>query len=638
MRVLTVLLLLGCGVAAADTFLIKSTDGGRTWVDIDPGPPYQLLASFNVDPRTGILYAVAQRDGRSEGHLLVSTDGGQTWQARQSFPAAATWNILVAGGAVSPDTLYLANEDPSAGFVYPRSAIITRVTNGGRTVEQYRAEGLTIEQGTVPNSLGGYLTRLAVDAAAPSRLYAVVTNDLNLDIDAYFQALWVSTDGGRNWRRLEPPVTPDCTYPQISIDPSDSAVYLACGRSEFLKSTDGGESWMRKSTPDGVRIWNLQIGPGSPDTLYTTVSKQRGMLPCATSSLWRSTDGAATWQRAGDLPVYVATLRVHPSNPSVLVGTCSAPVDHPGENGIWRTENGGETWTKLAELGADSVLLIDAHAPDTLYAYSRLRQELRLNDRQTFLRNLLGEKQVAPGSLVSIYGRDLANETRVAEPAPLPVNLAGASVSFNGQPAPLLFVSPGQINAQVPFGLARANWEAAPPTSSVMMEVRRADGTVNRQAVSLLPEAVVVLRENATRQSPPLLFHEGDFRRVSADDPARRGQVISLLAVGMGELVPSLSAGELPSTPLPQLANPPCVVFSNPATDRDVAAMNSLRAGAAPGLIGVYRVDFDIPGSLSPGRYTLSLRERRVVEGVGRDCRMWYEGNRRLDAFTLDVN
>jgi uncharacterized protein (TIGR03437 family) len=629
MRVFSISLLF-CALATADTFLIKSTDGGRTWVDIDPGPPYQLLASFNVDPRTGVLYAVAQRDLSSEGHLLVSTDGGQTWQARQSFPAAATWNILVAGGAVSPDTLYLANEDPSAGFRYPRSAIITRVTNGGQTVEQYRAEGLTIEQGTVPNSFGGYLTRLAVDAAAPSRLYAVITNELNDDLYALFQALWVSADGGRNWRRLEPPVTPDCTYPQISIDPSDSAVYLACGRSEFLKSTDGGESWMRKSTPDGQRIWNLQIGPGAPAILYATVFKSPGMLPCATGSLWRSLDGAETWQRTGDLPVYNSTVRVHPTNPSVLVGTCL--------NGIWRTENGGETWTKLLYFGEDSVFHIGAHAPDTLYAYSLLRGELSLNDRQTFLRNLLGEKQVAPGSLVSIYGRDLANETRIAEPAPLPVNLAGASVSFNGQPAPLLFVSPGQINAQVPFGLARANWEAVPQTSSVMMEVRRADGTVNRQAVSLLPEAVVVLRENATRQSPPLLFHEGDFRRVSADDPARRGHVISLLAVGMGELVPSLSAGELPSTPLPQLANPPCVVFMNPSTDLAVAAMNSLWAGAAPGLIGVYRVDFDIPGSLSPGRYTLSLRERRVVDGVGGDCRMWYEGNRRLDAFMLEVN
>src|SRR5215217_7381588 len=112
------ILLFGCSLASADTFLIKSTDGGRTWIDIDPGPPYQLLASFSVDPRTSAIYAVAQRDLSAEGHLLVSTDGGLTWQARQSFPPYATWNILVARGAVSPDTLYLANEEPRADFRY----------------------------------------------------------------------------------------------------------------------------------------------------------------------------------------------------------------------------------------------------------------------------------------------------------------------------------------------------------------------------------------------------------------------------------------------------------------------------------------------------------------------------------------
>jgi uncharacterized protein (TIGR03437 family) len=321
------------------------------------------------------------------------------------------------------------------------------------------------------------------------------------------------------------------------------------------------------------------------------------------------------------------SLRVHATNPYVLFGT--------GTNSIWKTENGGANWTKLAELGASFAILTDSNAPDTLYGVSQQRQEFRLNDRQTFLRNLFGEKRVAPGSPVSIYGRDLATEARVAASAPLPVNLAGVSVSFNGQPAPLLFVSPEQINAQVPFGLAKATG-VSPPTTSVTMEIRRPDGSMDRQTVSLLPRAVLILRENATRQSAPLLFRTHDLRLVSPDDPARRGEAITLFATGMGEFEPSLAAGELPAIPLPKLADPPCVVFSNPESSRAVAAMNPLWAGAAPDLIGVSRVDFEMPASLSPGRYTLSLRERRVVGGVGGDCRMWYEGN-QLDAFTFEM-
>jgi tetratricopeptide (TPR) repeat protein len=140
---------------------------------------------------------------------------------------------------------------------------------------------------------------------------------------------------------------------------------------------------------------------------------------------------------------------VHPTNPDVIFAS--------GATGIWKSENGGESWTVL--LAPDTEFFwgiqIDPRAPDTLYAASGARQQLRLNDRQTFLRSLSGERQVAPGSLVSIYGRDLA-ETRTAASAPLPVRLGGASVVIGGLPAPLLFVSPDQINAQVPFGFASA--------------------------------------------------------------------------------------------------------------------------------------------------------------------------------------
>jgi uncharacterized protein (TIGR03437 family) len=57
----------------------------------------------------------------------------------------------------------------------------------------------------------------------------------------------------------------------------------------------------------------------------------------------------------------------------------------------------------------------------------------------------------APGGLISIYGTGLAQTMAAAPGFPLPTVLAGASVSIGGLAAPLLYVSPGQINAQVPF-------------------------------------------------------------------------------------------------------------------------------------------------------------------------------------------
>src|SRR5580765_7617788 len=62
-----------------------------------------------------------------------------------------------------------------------------------------------------------------------------------------------------------------------------------------------------------------------------------------------------------------------------------------------------------------------------------------------------GLSTVTPGSLVSIFGSNLASGLAVADSIPLATTLSGVSVTFNGIQAPLLFVSGGQINAQLPW-------------------------------------------------------------------------------------------------------------------------------------------------------------------------------------------
>src|SRR2546425_12075401 len=127
MRFLTIFLLLGVGWAAADTFLIKSVDAGKTWTDSDPGSPDRLLWWLQIDSRSSTLYALTQRDLGDEWHLLVSIDGGQTWQIRQSFPREV-YRISAAAAPGAPDTLYLAYEV----YGYPQTKVmIAKVTNRG---------------------------------------------------------------------------------------------------------------------------------------------------------------------------------------------------------------------------------------------------------------------------------------------------------------------------------------------------------------------------------------------------------------------------------------------------------------------------------------------------------------------------
>lgn len=64
-----------------------------------------------------------------------------------------------------------------------------------------------------------------------------------------------------------------------------------------------------------------------------------------------------------------------------------------------------------------------------------------------------GISPVTPGSLISIYGTNLAGSLAQADTIPLSSSLNQVSVTMNGIPAPLLFVSQGQINAQVPWNV-----------------------------------------------------------------------------------------------------------------------------------------------------------------------------------------
>ena len=102
---------------------------------------------------------------------------------------------------------------------------------------------------------------------------------------------------------------------------------------------------------------------------------------------------------------------------------------------------------------------------------------------------------VAPGSIVSVFGAHLAAGATAASRNPLPDVLAGSRLLINGLEAPLLYASPGQINAQIPYespvGIAtvvamRGNsastpigLKVQPVAPGIFPEVRNQDGTVN---------------------------------------------------------------------------------------------------------------------------------------------------------------
>ncbi len=176
-----------------------------------------------------------------------------------------------------------------------------------------------------------------------------------------------------------------------------------------------------------------------------------------------------------------------------------------------------------------------------------------------------GQPLISDAGWIYIKGTSLSQTTRVWRPeeivgGQLPKSLDGVSVKVNNQDAYVYYISPGQINVQVPSG---------PATGPVPVEVTSPTGTsdpvmVNRQQIApaLLVWPLSVATEpdryvGAVSTDGVLLGKTGLLRPVGLRTrPPKPGDVVSLFATGCGPTNPPTSAGQVIGTPAPVLASP----------------------------------------------------------------------------------
>lgn len=195
---------------------------------------------------------------------------------------------------------------------------------------------------------------------------------------------------------------------------------------------------------------------------------------------------------------------------------------------------------------------------------------------------------LAPGSLFSIYGRHLALRDSFSPGFPLTADLNGIKVTFNNQPAPLIFASPGQINAQLPYGIS----------GSGTLTVTGVNGSVSL-TINVAETAPGIFVSGG----PACLHQNGSL--VSASDPAMPGEYISIYASGLGRVNSAIAAGQsAPAAPV-SVASPVEVRLGE-------ATLAPYFAGLAPGFAGLYQVVVQIPANLTYGVYALSIASRGV--------------------------
>ena len=204
---------------------------------------------------------------------------------------------------------------------------------------------------------------------------------------------------------------------------------------------------------------------------------------------------------------------------------------------------------------------------------------------------------VAPGTIVAIFGSNLNAPGQMASATtfPLPTTLLQTSVRIGGMPAPLFFVSAGQINAQVPFELTGGQ------PYSVFVNFNGAVSNAN--PIQLTPDAPGI------DQYPSGLIiaqHFKDYSLVSETSPAAPGEIVIFYLVGMGlanQTVPSGTASPSASPAIP-LDTPTLTLNGVP-----VPAANILFAGLTPTLVGLYQIDLQVPANAPNGDLQLVLTQ-----------------------------
>ncbi|MBI1357593.1 MAG: hypothetical protein GC160_24900 [Acidobacteria bacterium] len=510
--------------------LYKTSTAGDSWVESRTGFELNRASSIAVDPaEPTVLYAGSVNPlNTSSGLIARSLDGGANWETTLS--GRPIYSIAVH--PTDKATVYFASDGGSA--FNPFSGLF-----------QTRDRGLSFSEVIDINAFtyGVAVRTVAVDPTNPRNIYAG-TNGLFL----------TSADEAGRFSALQtPPVG------SIAVDPNDSrrvffgTVASTAGNGLIARSTDTGKTFTTQTSglPDADLLSFSSL----------VIDKRDGAIYAAgANAVYKSVDGGDSWQEANSGLENVTVRRL--AVDGVTAGTVyAATVDA----GVYRTTDSGATWTPTGT----AALTITAEGV-------------------VGAADFLGGG-VAPGEIISIFGDGIGPGTGVqatldSQTGGLPLSLAGVRVLFNGEPAPLFYVSATQINCQAPYEIAGK--------SVARVQVEFGDGRTQ--------EALIPVRTSKPGIFRAVLNQNGSVN--TADNPAKAGDVVVIFATGQGVTNPPAVTGQPGpgAEPFPRPTLPVKVTI-------DGREAVQFYAGAAPGFVGLMQVNLRIPQATASGARTVEL-------------------------------
>ena len=589
---------LAAGVYSGSIRVDSSTTGATVTV-----PVTLLVAQVTqtiLVSQSGLLFTGVQGGDSAPAQsfgILNTGQGVMNWTVRSETLSGGSWlRLSPASGRSDANSLEVPRVDVSVSVAGLRagqySGLIRLEAPGANNSPQYVSVDLTV---LPPGSNPGVLVRpTGLIFAARASTSSPGSQTVRLATAAPGSVGTVGgllTYDGGNWLQALPTnlVLSPADPRNIVIQPALGSLAAGIYRAALTLLFDDG------SPCQAVNVLFLVVGAGARATSWTAGPEADGTctpgrLYAVHRTLGNSFSAPAGWPSPIEVQV-MDDCGTAVANATVVASFTSG--DPPLALTSLRNGTYIGTWRPVST-SSQVVVTVRASLPPLTPAEIQARGAVGANAAAPALNSggivngasFAPAAPLAPGSIMSVFGANLASSPAGASSLPLPKTLAGATLQVGGYDVPLFYSSGGQVNAQLPFELAL--------NTRPQLIVKGASFVTVPETITVAAARPGIFTTTQDGKGQGVIVDVAN-RLVDSSNAAKAGDVVVVYCTGLGATNPAARSGEAaPASPLAKVATPVTVtVGGQPAAVQ--------YAGLTPGYAGLYQVNVQIPGGVTPG-------------------------------------